>query len=114
MRETRAKEPSAGMDLRAEEREKEVRANKLKKSNSLVPFPSLLAEEEEGIYEELKPDDLIFYNVKDVARMLRCSLPTAREIMHRPDFPLVGTSRQWRVCKSAFEQWAQKRRAEGF
>lgn len=45
MKEVRAKDPSAGVEVRAEEREKEAKANKLKESNSLVPFPSLLADE---------------------------------------------------------------------
>ena len=47
---------------------------------------------------------------KDVARMLGCSIPVARNIMHRPDFPLISTGKNMKVSKSAFENWAMTRR----
>lgn len=54
--------------------------------------------------------DIVFYGTKDVARILGCSIPTAREIMQREDFPLVMVGRKLTVLKSALEQWASTRR----
>lgn len=54
---------------------------------------------------------LIFYGTKDVARILQCSVPTAREIMRRQDFPLILVGKNLKVLKSALEQWAMERRA---
>lgn len=55
-----------------------MKVKKLNKQAPVSTIPCLLAEEDEGVYEELKPDDLIFYNVKDVARMLLCSAVRCR------------------------------------
>lgn len=57
-----------------------------------------------------KSTDSIFYGTKDVARILGCSIPTARKIMQRPDFPLVMVGRKMTVLKSALEEWASQRR----
>ena len=54
--------------------------------------------------------ETIFYSTKDVAKCLGCSIPTAREIMYRRDFPLIKAGKNLRVLKSAFEQWASTRR----
>ena len=54
--------------------------------------------------------DPVFYGTKDVARMLGCSVPTAREIMLRPDFPLIRVGRNLRVSREALEAWAMERR----
>ena len=63
-----------------------------------------------NVAESTTSTDLIFYDTKDVARMLGCSIPTAREIMHRADFPLIHIGKTLRVSKSALEQWAMERR----
>ena len=55
-------------------------------------------------------DYLVFYGVKEVARMLRCSPPVARELMARHDFPLLKVGRKLMVSKSALEAWAMERR----
>ena len=60
--------------------------------------------------ETVVNNDLVFYGTKDVARMLVCSIPTAREIMKRADFPLIMAGKNMKVEKSAFENWAQSRR----
>ena len=52
----------------------------------------------------------VFYGTKEVAQMLGCSIPTAREIMQRPDFPLVMVGKNLRVYKAALEKWAMERR----
>ncbi len=61
--------------------------------------------------EETVNTDLIFYDTKDVARILRCSIQSARDIMHRKDFPLIQVAKNMRVSKSAFEKWAMERRS---
>ncbi len=52
----------------------------------------------------------IFYGTKEVAKMFRCSIPTAREIMRREDFPLLVVGGKWLVLKTALEQWATQKR----
>lgn len=55
-------------------------------------------------------DKIIFYGSKDVALCLGCSIPTAREIMNRHDFPLIKAGKNLKVSKTAFEKWAEDRR----
>ncbi len=54
--------------------------------------------------------EIMFYGTKDIAKLLDCSIPTAREIMHRADFPLITAGRKMKVSKAAFEQWAMQKR----
>ena len=51
----------------------------------------------------------IFYTTKDVARCLGCSLPTARQLFHRADFPALKIGKNLKVSKDAFEKWASER-----
>lgn len=62
------------------------------------------------IPNETKENDAIFYTTKDLCRILGCSDPTARELMNRPDFPLIKVGKNNRVYKPAFEKWAMERR----
>lgn len=55
-------------------------------------------------------ENITFLNSKEVAKALGCSLPTARNIMRRPDFPLVRAGKNMRVSKTAFLKWAESRR----
>lgn len=57
-----------------------------------------------------KKEYLVFYNTADVAQMLNCSLPVARAVMYRADFPLIRVGRALKVSKSAFEEWASQNR----
>lgn len=54
--------------------------------------------------------DTVFYGTKEVAKCLGCSIPVAREIMYRKDFPLIKVGKNLKVYKEAFEQWAMQRR----
>ncbi len=54
--------------------------------------------------------DMTFYTTKEVSQMLGCSLPTAREIMRRKDFPLIKVGKNMKVEKNAFITWASERR----
>lgn len=55
-------------------------------------------------------NDLQFLGTKDLAELMGVSLPVARQIMHRKDFPLVKCGKNLRVMKRAFEQWASEKR----
>lgn len=52
----------------------------------------------------------VFYGVKDIAKLLGCSIPTARDIMRRSDFPLIVSGKRWIVLRSAFIKWASVKR----
>ncbi len=51
-----------------------------------------------------------FLNTREVANALGCSLPTARNIMMRADFPLIRVGKNLKVEAQAFHEWAQQRR----
>lgn len=52
----------------------------------------------------------VFYGTEEVATFFGCSVPTARSIMRRHDFPLIKVGKNFKVMKSALEQWATERR----
>ena len=52
----------------------------------------------------------VFYDTKEVAQLLGCSIPTAREIMQRPDFPLIMVGKNYKVYRDALIRWAMERR----
>lgn len=54
-------------------------------------------------------NNLEFLSTKDVAKTLKCSIPTARNIMKRHDFPLIRVGKNMRVSKQAFLKWADSR-----
>ena len=55
-------------------------------------------------------ENIKFIGTKDVARILGCSLPTARNIMLRADFPLVRVGKNYKVSEQAFIEWRKQRR----
>ena len=54
--------------------------------------------------------EMSFLSTKDVAKILGCSLPTARSIMMRADFPLIRVGKNMKVEAQAFKEWTTKRR----
>ena len=48
-----------------------------------------------------------FLTTKEVAVLLRCSVPTARELCHRPGFPVFKVGKNFRISKSALAEWAK-------
>lgn len=52
----------------------------------------------------------VFYTTKDVARCLGCSIPTARQLFYRADFPTIKVGKNLKVSKDAFEKWASEKR----
>ena len=57
-----------------------------------------------------KEEKMIFYGTKEVAEILRCSIPTARDVMSRADFPLIMVGRNMMVSKVGLEKWSLERR----
>lgn len=55
--------------------------------------------------------EIIMLNSRDVARILRCSVSTARRTMLLRDFPLQRIGRSMLVEKSSLYLWLQKRHA---
>lgn len=53
--------------------------------------------------------DIKMLNTKEVAEILRCSIPTARNIMRHYDFPLIMVGKNMRVSEEAFQKWAMNR-----
>jgi len=51
-----------------------------------------------------------FYNKKEIAECLNCSIPTARQLFYRADFPALKIGKNFKVSKEAFEKWASERR----
>lgn len=54
-------------------------------------------------------EELRFLNTEEVAKALGCSLPTARNIMRRVDFPLIRVGKNMKVSQQAFLKWAESR-----
>ena len=55
-------------------------------------------------------ENIKFLTTKDVANALGCSLPTARNIMMRADFPLLRVVKNFKVSEQAFIEWSKTRR----
>ena len=77
-----------------------------------MPFPTKEGEdmENKNIASDMNNDEIIFYSTEDVARMMKCSVIAAREIMRRADFPLIMVGKNMKVSKPALEQWTLERR----
>ena len=50
-----------------------------------------------------------FLGTKEVAKILGCSIPTARDVMMRYDFPLVKVGKNFKVSEKALEEWCMNR-----
>ncbi len=55
-------------------------------------------------------DGMRFIGTKEIAKLMGCSVPVARQIMRRKDFPLIMCGKNLRVMKSEFIKWASERR----
>ena len=54
--------------------------------------------------------ELKFLTVRDVSKIMGISLPLARQIFDRPEFPKLQIGRRILVCEEAFRAWASQRR----
>ena len=50
--------------------------------------------------------------VKDVAKILKSSLPTARAFLHRPDCPTIKVGRRLCISKEALEEYLKHRHVD--
>ena len=55
-------------------------------------------------------DSMRFIGTKEVAALMGCSIPVARQTMRRKDFPLVMCGKNLKVMKSELIKWASERR----
>lgn len=55
-------------------------------------------------------DLMEFIGASEVADLMRCSVPQARQIMRRKDFPAVKIGKAIKVMKGALIEWARERR----
>lgn len=60
--------------------------------------------------KKLANDTIEFIGTKEVARLMGCSIPVARQLMRRSDFPLIMCGKNLKVMKSEFVKWATERR----
>ena len=61
----------------------------------------------------LTPQDknlMQFIGTKEVAALMGCSIPVARQIMRRKDFPLIKCGKNLKVMKAKLIEWASVRR----
>lgn len=70
----------------------------------------LLTEKPKEVGNTTDNSEDVVYGTKEVARFFHCSIPTAREIMRRDDFPLLKLGGKWMVLKSALIKWASEKR----
>lgn len=50
-----------------------------------------------------------FLNVKDVAHIMKISIPTARKLFEKRDFPTIRVGRRVLVSEEAFRQYIMQR-----
>lgn len=55
-------------------------------------------------------DSMRFIGTKEVAALMGCSIPVARQTMRRKDLPLVMCGKNLKVMKSELIKWASQRR----
>ena len=50
--------------------------------------------------------DMRFIGTQEVATVMGCSVPTARQIMHSEGFPAIKVGNRLCVMVSSFKEWA--------
>ena len=63
-----------------------------------------------GSLSETDLNMMTFIGTKEIAQLMGCYVPVARQIMRRKDFPLVMCGKNLKVMKSEFIKWASERR----
>lgn len=59
---------------------------------------------------ENKNEELVFLIPMDIAKIIGCSVPTARKLFYRDDFPAIKVGKNLKVLKSEFIKWCSERR----
>jgi hypothetical protein len=68
-------------------------------------FENTLIEDETQSIEKIE-----FLTPMDVAKLMNCSIPTARQLFYRADFPTIKVGKNLKVLKSAFIDWCGAKR----
>lgn len=55
----------------------------------------------------------VTYGTKEIAEILHCSIPTARETMHSKGFPLMRIGKNFRVYREDFIKWMNQQGERG-
>ena len=63
----------------------------------------------ETVETENENNELVFLTPMDVAKAMDCSVPTARSLFYREDFPGLKIGKNYKVLKSAFLKWCSER-----
>ena len=63
-----------------------------------------------NLNDEEAQRELVFYTTEEVAKMLGCSVPIARQFFHRKDFPAVKAGKNFKVEASALKKYFSERR----
>lgn len=66
------------------------------------------------LLDTIRDTEIVTLGAEDISRILKCSIASAREFMHRPDFPLQEVGKTLRVEKTAFYLYLQKRRVKNY
>ncbi|MBO7519608.1 MAG: hypothetical protein J6T73_02420 [Clostridia bacterium] len=54
----------------------------------------------------ISDEEMRFLGTKEVAALMGCSIPVARQIMRRKDFPLIKCGKNLKVMKCKLIDWA--------
>lgn len=54
----------------------------------------------------------MYIGAKEVSELLHCSLASARQYMHRPDFPRIECGKEIKVSIIAFHEYNLSRRIQ--
>ena len=79
----------------------QIKTNVFEEIQALKTYVDLL--------EKINEQEIVTLGAEDVAEILQCSVASAREFMHRKDFPLQECGKSLRAEKTAFFMYLQKR-----
>ncbi len=61
---------------------------------------------------ETENDEMVFLTPMDIAKAMDCSVPTARSLFYREDFPGLKIGKNYKVLKSAFIKWCNEKHTD--
>ena len=62
------------------------------------------------IIETKNEQEIEFLTPMDVAKLMGCSIPTARKLCYRDDFPSLRIGKDLEVLKSSFVEWCSTKK----
>ncbi len=62
------------------------------------------------IIETKNEQEIEFLTPMDVAKLMGCSIPTARKLFYRDDFPSLRIGKNLKVLKSSFIEWCSTKK----